>query len=119
MALMRGATSVHDGVVHWWRSCEAPVGAFAIGPSTALGHAVALWVLLCGFAARLRHRLAATLRTALPVAAAWMHARDNMRGILHAICAVALLLRGHRGRAAGRGCGRGCSPPTAASSGGT
>ncbi|KAJ1285506.1 hypothetical protein BS78_03G284500 [Paspalum vaginatum] len=74
---------------------EAPVGAFAIGPSTALGRAVALRVLLCGSAARLRHRLAAALR----VAAAWLHPRDNTRGILLAVCAVALLLRGRRGRA--------------------
>lgn len=78
---------------------EAPVGAFAIGPSTALGGAVALRVLLCGSAARLRHRLAAALRAALPVAAAWLHPRDNTRGILLAVCAVALLLRGRRGRA--------------------
>jgi TAG lipase/steryl ester hydrolase/phospholipase A2/LPA acyltransferase len=78
---------------------EAPVGAFAIGPSTALGRAIALRVLLCGSAARLRHRLAAALRAALPVAAAWLHPRDNTRGILLAVCAVALLLRGHRGRA--------------------
>jgi TAG lipase/steryl ester hydrolase/phospholipase A2/LPA acyltransferase len=74
---------------------EAPVGAFAIGPSTALGRALALRVLLCGSAARLRHRLAA----ALPLAAAWLHPRDNTRGILLAVCAVALLLRGRRGRA--------------------
>ncbi|CAD6236679.1 unnamed protein product [Miscanthus lutarioriparius] len=78
---------------------EAPVGAFAIGPSTALGRAVALRVLLCGSAARLWHRLAAALRDALPVAAAWLHPRDNTRGILLAVCAVALLLRGRRGRA--------------------
>ncbi|XP_066307207.1 triacylglycerol lipase SDP1-like [Miscanthus floridulus] len=78
---------------------EAPVGAFAIGPSTALGRAVALRVLLCGSAARLWHRLAAALRAALPVAAAWLHPRDNTRGILLAVCAVALLLRGRRGRA--------------------
>ncbi|KAK8453713.1 hypothetical protein SEVIR_5G330800v4 [Setaria viridis] len=78
---------------------EAPVGAFAIGPSTALGRAVALRVLLCGSAARLRHRLAAALRAVLPVAAAWLHPRDNTRGILLAVCAVALLLRGRRGRA--------------------
>nr|CAB3478373.1 unnamed protein product [Digitaria exilis] len=74
---------------------EAPVGAFAIGPSTALGRAVALRVLFCGSAARLRYRLAAALR----VAAAWLHPRDNTRGILLAVCAVALLLRGRRGRA--------------------
>ncbi|CAL4973927.1 unnamed protein product [Urochloa decumbens] len=78
---------------------EAPVGAFAIGPSTAFGRAVALRVLLCGSAAHLRHRLAAALRAALPLAAAWLHPRDNTRGILLAVCAVALLLRGRRGRA--------------------
>ncbi|XP_062206949.1 triacylglycerol lipase SDP1-like [Phragmites australis] len=78
---------------------EAPVGVFAIGPSTALGRAVALRVLLCGSAARLRHRLAAALRSALPLVAAWLQPRDNTRGILLAVCAVALLLRGRRGRA--------------------
>jgi TAG lipase / steryl ester hydrolase / phospholipase A2 / LPA acyltransferase len=46
-----------------------------------------------------RHRLAAALRAALPVAAAWLHPRDNTRGILLAVCDVALLLRGRRGRA--------------------
>ncbi|TVU35030.1 hypothetical protein EJB05_16896, partial [Eragrostis curvula] len=78
---------------------EAPVGAFPIGPSTALGRALALRVLLCGSASRLRRRLAAALRAALPLAAAWLHPRSNTRGILLAVCAVALLLRGRRGRA--------------------
>jgi TAG lipase / steryl ester hydrolase / phospholipase A2 / LPA acyltransferase len=78
---------------------EAPVGVFTIGPSTALGRALALRVLLCGSAARARHRLAAALRAALPLAAAWLHPRDNTRGILLAVCAVALLLRCRRGRA--------------------
>ncbi|KAB8083627.1 hypothetical protein EE612_005888, partial [Oryza sativa] len=82
-------------------SSEAPVGVFAIGPSTALGRALALRVLLCGSLGRLRHRLAAALRAALPVAAGWLHPRDNTRGILLAVCAVALLLR-VRGRGGGR-----------------
>ncbi|XP_048564586.1 triacylglycerol lipase SDP1-like [Triticum urartu] len=78
---------------------EARVGAFAIGPSTAAGRALALRVLLCGSLARLRPRLAAALRAAAPLAAAWLHPRHNTRGILLAVCAVALLLRGRGGRA--------------------
>jgi TAG lipase/steryl ester hydrolase/phospholipase A2/LPA acyltransferase len=80
-------------------SNEARVGAFAIGPSTALGRALALRVLCSGSLARLRRRLARALRAAAPLAAAWLHPRHNTRGILLAVCAVALLLRGRGGRA--------------------
>uniref|UniRef100_A0ACD5VKN3 Uncharacterized protein n=1 Tax=Avena sativa TaxID=4498 RepID=A0ACD5VKN3_AVESA len=80
-------------------SNEARVGAFAIGPSTALGRALALRVLFFGSLARLRRRLAVALRAVAPLAAAWLHPRHNTRGILLAVCAVALLLRGRGGRA--------------------
>ncbi|VAH80002.1 unnamed protein product [Triticum turgidum subsp. durum] len=63
---------------------EARVGAFAIGPSTAAGRALALRVLLCGSLARLRHRLAAALRAAARVQSAYRRKfwRNMMRAAL-------------------------------------
>ncbi|KAG6529300.1 triacylglycerol lipase SDP1-like [Zingiber officinale] len=79
---------------------EAAVDAFSIGPSTVLGRAIALRVLLCGSLRLLRTRLFLLLRAALrrlrdgallPLAAS-LHPR-NAQGILVLVTLVAFALR--------------------------
>lgn len=87
---------------------EATVDAFTIGPSTLVGRAIALRILLCG---SLRRHLALFLRAAvlrlraargtLSTFVAWFHPRDA-RGILAAAVLLAFALRrfaGARSRA--------------------
>lgn len=81
------------------------MGVFAIGPSTALGRALALRVLLCG---SLGGCATASPRRCGP-RSPWRRAgctAGQHRGILLAVCAVALLLRvraGRRRAGSGRG----------------